>query len=69
MIQSIRAEWGNERQYLVVGIIISVATHLAALGLWLLFGVLIANANRAVFDDLIQRRPPLSLQWLPAFLP
>lgn len=53
MTNSIQVSWGNERQYLVVGIILSVVTHLAALGLWLLFGVLIANANRAVFEDLI----------------
>jgi hypothetical protein len=51
--QSIRAGWGNERQFLAVGIIASLATHLLALGLWLLFGVLIASANRAVFEELI----------------
>jgi outer membrane biosynthesis protein TonB len=55
MTHSIQTGWGNERQYLVVGVILSVVTHLAALGLWLLFGVLIANANRAVFEDLIDQ--------------
>jgi hypothetical protein len=52
-MQSIRTGWANERHYLAIGIVASVATHLAALGLWLLLGVLIASANRATFEELM----------------
>jgi hypothetical protein len=52
-MQSIRTGWANERNYLAIGIVASIATHLAALGFWFLFGVLIASANRATFEELM----------------
>jgi outer membrane biosynthesis protein TonB len=53
MMQSIRPGWAKERQYLWIGLAGSLAAHVAALGLWLVLGVMVANAKRAMIEDLM----------------
>jgi hypothetical protein len=45
--------WQNdERQYLMVALLSSLAMHLVAIGLWLAFGFMVAALNRTTFEEL-----------------
>jgi hypothetical protein len=56
VMDSVRTRWAQERQYLAVGLIASLTTHLAVIGLWFVLGTILLSANRATFEELLAER-------------